>query len=155
MRHIETNKTYLRRTAGIFATLLCLLLIPMVSLAAGFDPSYKNDEARFVTDLAFYAGAFSTAVTASVNPTATMAVLSILGAIENAAIYSPDSVFFTTIADFLNGVPIIREVGKLQIANPYAAVFLTLVAAAMIIIHSYKLLLVRERQKKMLGSDFT
>lgn len=137
MRHIETNKTYLRRTAGILATLLCLMLIPMVSLAAGFDQSYKADDARFVTDLAFYAGAFSTAVTASVNPTATMAVLSILGAIENAAIYSPDSVFFTTIADFLNGVPIIREVGKLQIANPYAAVFLTLVAAAMIIIHSF------------------
>ena len=137
MRHMETNRTYLRRTTGVFATLLCLLLIPMVSLAAGFDPSYKADDARFVTDLAFYAGAFSTAVTASVNPTATMAVLSILGAIENAAIYSPDSVFFTTIADFLNGVPIVREVGKLQIANPYAAVFLTLVAAAMIIIHSF------------------
>jgi len=109
----------------------------MVSLAAGYDPSYKADNARFVTDLAFYAGAFSTAVTASVNPTATMAVLSILGAIENAAIYSPDSVFFNTIADFLNGVPIIREAGRLQIANPYAAVFLTLVAAAMIIIHSF------------------
>lgn len=134
---METNKTYLRRTIGVFVILLCLLLIPMVSLAAGFDPSYKADDARFVTDLAFYAGAFSTAVTASVNPTATMAVLSILGAIENAAIYSPDSVFFTTIADFLNGVPIVREVGKLQIANPYAAVFLTLVAAAMIIIHSF------------------
>ena len=137
MRHMETNKTYLRRTIGVFATLLCLLLIPTVSLAAGLDPSYKADDAHFVTDLAFYAGAFSTAVTASVNPTATMAVLSILGAIENAAIYSPDSVFFTTIADFLNGVPIIREVGNLQIANPYAAVFLTLVAAAMIIIHSF------------------
>ena len=124
MRHMETNRTYLRRTTGVFATLLCLLLIPTVSLAAGLDPSYKADNAHFVTDLAFYAGAFSTAVTASVNPTATMAALSILGAIENAAIYSPDSVFFTTIADFLNGVPIIREVGKLQIANPYAAVFL-------------------------------
>lgn len=137
MRHMETNRTYLRRATGVFVTLLCLLLIPTVSLAAGFDPAYKADDAHFVTDLAFYAGAFSTAVTASVNPTATMAVLSILGAIENAAIYSPDSVFFTTIADFLNGVPIIREVGKLQIANPYAAVFLTLVAAAMIIIHSF------------------
>ena len=34
-------------------------------------------------------------------------------------------------------MPIVREVGKLQIANPYAAVFLTLVAAAMIIIHSF------------------
>lgn len=134
---METNRTYLRRATGVFVTLLCLLLIPTVSLAAGLDPSYKADDAHFVTDLAFYAGAFSTAVTASVNPTATMAVLSILGAIENAAIYSPDSVFFTTIADFLNGVPIIREVGKLQIANPYAAVFLTLVAAAMIIIHSF------------------
>ena len=137
MRHMETNKTNLRRTICAIATILCFLLIPMVSLAAGLDPSYKADDAHFVTDLAFYAGAFSTAVTASVNPTATMAVLSILGAIENAAIYSPDSVFFTTIADFLNGVPIIREVGNLQIANPYAAVFLTLVAAAMIIIHSF------------------
>lgn len=137
MRHIDTNNTRLKRSVGALAALMCLMLIPMVSLAAGFDGSYKAETARYASDLAIYAGAFSTAVTASVNPTATMAVLAILGSIENAAVYSPDSVFFITIADFLNGIPIIREVGKLQIANPYAAVVLTLVAAAMIIVHSF------------------
>ena len=138
MRQLDTNKTMLKRSAGALAALLCLLLIPTVSLAAGFGGTNQAAQTtRYATDLAIYAGAFSTAVTASVNPTATMAVLSILGSIENAAIYSPDSVFFNTIADFLNGVPIVREVGKLQIANPYAAVFLTIVAVAMIVIHSF------------------
>ena len=137
MRLELSEKKLIKGSVSALIALLCLALIPVISNAAGYGPSHEVTAAGFATDLAFYAGAFSTAATASVNPTATMAVLSILGAIENAAIYSPDSVFFTTIADFLNGVPIVREVGKLQIANPYAAVFLTLVAAAMIIIHSF------------------
>ena len=112
-------------------------MIPMISLASGFGMSNQADAASFATDLAFYAGAFSTAVTASINPSATMAVLAILGSIENAAIYQPDSAVLCSIADFLNGVPILREVGKLPIANPYAAVFLSLVAAALIVIHSF------------------
>ena len=107
----------------------------MVSLAAGPDITHEADTS-FASSLAFYAGAFSTAVTASVNPSATMAVLAIIGSFENAAVYSPDSVFLNNIADFMNGVPILREVGKLPIANPYAAVFLTLVAVALIVCHS-------------------
>ena len=137
MRLTLNNHAHLRRTAGAFACLMCLILIPMVSLAAGTWMSAEADASHFATDLAFYAGAFSTAVTASINPSATMAVLAILGAIENAAIYQPDSAVLCSIADFLNGVPILREVGKLPIANPYAAVFLTLIAAALIIIHSF------------------
>ena len=66
-----------------------------------------------------------------------MAVLAILGSIENAAVYSPDSAVLCNIADFLNGIPIIREVGKLPIANPWAAVFLTLIAVALIVVHSF------------------
>ena len=137
MRLTLNNHAHLRRAAGAFACLMCLILIPMVSLAAGTGMSAETDASHFATDLAFYAGAFSTAVTASINPSATMAVLAILGAIENAAIYQPDSAVLCSIADFLNGVPILREVGKLPIANPYAAVFLTLIAAALIIIHSF------------------
>ena len=137
MRLTLNNHAHLRRAAGSFACLMCLILIPMVSLAAGTGMSAEADASHFATDLAFYAGAFSTAVTASINPSATMAVLAILGAIENAAIYQPDSAVLCSIADFLNGVPILREVGKLPIANPYAAVFLTLIAAALIIIHSF------------------
>ena len=59
MRIIETDNARLKRTIGVFAALLCVFLIPMVSLAAGPDTSGGS---RFVTDLAFYAGAFSTAV---------------------------------------------------------------------------------------------
>lgn len=137
MHLVESNSKRLKRSVSALIALMCLMSIPMVSLAVGFGPYREVTATSFATDLAFYAGAFSTAVTASVNPTATMAVLSILGAIENAAVYSPDSVFLNNIADTLNGVPIIREVGKLPIANPYAAVFLTLIAAALIIIHSF------------------
>ena len=137
MRLIDNNHAHLRRATGALVCLMCLIMIPTVSLASGFGISAEANTASFATDLAFYAGAFSTAVTASINPSATMAVLAILGAIENAAIYQPDSAVLCSIADFLNGVPILREVGKLPIANPYAAVFLTLVAAALIIVHSF------------------
>ena len=134
---LDLKKTYMKRATGMLVAIMCVALIPMVSLASGFTPLYEPEPVTFATDLAFYAGAFSTAVTASINPTATMAVLAILGAFENAAIYSPDSVTLCNIADFLNGIPIIREVGKLPIANPYAAVFLTLIAAALIVVHSF------------------
>ena len=134
---LKLNRSHMRRVVGVLAGLTCLLLISTISYAAGFGPSGAPDTAQFATDLAFYGGAFSTAVTASVNPSATMAVLAILGSIENAAVYSPDSAVLCNIADFLNGIPIIREVGKLPIANPWAAVFLTLVAVALIVVHSF------------------
>ena len=129
--YLDLNKTKKKTIIGVMTALMCVAMIPLISMADGGEP------ATLATDLAFYAGAFSTAVTASVNPTATMAVLSILGAIENAAVYSPDSAVLCDIANFLNGIPIIREVGKLPIANPYAAVFLTLIAAVLIVIHSF------------------
>ena len=87
--------------------------------------------------ISYYPGIFSTAVTASVNPTATMAALSILGALENAETYSPDSSLFNSLADTLNGIPVINAAAELPIANPYAAVFLTIVAAIMIVLHSF------------------
>ena len=135
--YLDLNKSRLRRSVGVLVALMCVMLIPMVSLAAGPGIAREAEPASFATSLAFYAGAFSTAVTASVNPSATMAVLAIIGSFENAAVYSPDSVFLNNVADFMNGVPILREVGKLPIANPYAAVFLTLVAVALIVCHSF------------------
>ncbi len=137
MRLTVSDKSRLKRASGLLVAMMCIVLIPTISLAAGYGPARAPDTASFATDLAFYGGAFSTAVTASVNPTATMAVLAILGSIENAAIYSPDSAFLCNVADFLNGIPILREIGKLPIANPWAAVFLTLIAAALIVIHSF------------------
>ena len=137
MRLTVSDKSRLKKASGLLVAMMCIVLIPTISLAAGYGPARAPDTASFATDLAFYGGALSTAVTASVNPTATMAVLALLGSIENAAIYSPDSVFLCNVADFLNGIPILREIGKLPIANPWAAVFLTLIAAALIVIHSF------------------
>lgn len=135
--YLDSNKKRLKRSVSALVALMCVMLIPMVSLAAGPGIAFEAEPASFATNLAFYAGAFSTAVTASVNPSATMAVLAIIGSFENAAVYSPDSVFLNNVADFMNGVPILREVGKLPIANPYAAVFLSLVAVALIVCHSF------------------
>lgn len=134
---LDKNRPNFKNATGILTTVLCVVLIPMVSLAAGFRPLYEPDTVSFAPDFAFYAGAFSTAVTASINPSATMAALAILGAFENAAIYSPDSVAINNFADFLNSIPIVREAGKLPFANPYAAVFLTLIAVALIVVHSF------------------
>ncbi len=131
---IDISKARSRLAVIMLVALMCVALMPVVCMASGSKS--KSDTTDYTYALATYAGVFSTSVVTSVNPTATLAVLSILGAIENAAIYSPDSAFFNNIADFLNGVPIIREAGKLPISNPYAAVFLSIVAAIFIVIHS-------------------
>lgn len=132
---IDTNKVRSRLAVITLVALMCVALMPAVCLASG-SSSKGADTTDYTYALAAYAGVFSTSVITSVNPTATLAVLAILGSIENAAVYSPDSAFFNTIADFLNGVPIIREAGKLPISNPYAAVFLSIIAAIFIVIHS-------------------
>lgn len=130
--HENRNNIRSKIATALLIAMMCVALMPVVCRASGKD----SDTTGYTYVLATYAGVFSTSVVTSVNPTATLAVLSILGAIENAAVYSPDSAFFNTIADFLNGVPIIREAGKLPISNPYAAVFLSLIAAIFIVIHS-------------------
>ncbi len=70
--YLDLNKTKKKTIIGVMTALMCVAMIPLISMADGGEP------ATLATDLAFYAGAFSTAVTASVNPTATIAVLSIL-----------------------------------------------------------------------------
>ena len=122
--------------AGVLIAVLCLYLIPLISLAAGFGCDTQLPSVDQSTwQLTYYAGVFSTAVTCSVNPSATMAILAVFGTIENAATYTDNAVLIK-IASFLNGIPIIREMGKTPVANPYAAALLIVIAIAWIIIHS-------------------
>lgn len=134
MYQLDLGRSKLKRTTMIAIIFMCLLTIPMVSLAAGFGSNGEVDTARFGRSLSHYSGAFSTAVTVSVNPFATLAVLSIFGSIENAAVYS-DSAFLNGIADFLNGIPIVREMGSMPVANPYAAVILSVVAIGLYVVN--------------------
>jgi hypothetical protein len=64
-----------------------------------------------------------------------MAILAVFGTIENAATYTDNAVLLK-IADFLNGIPVIREMGKTPVANPYAAALLIVIAFAWIVVHS-------------------
>lgn len=131
-RSMRINKIF----AGVLIALLCLYLIPTISLAAGVGRDAQIPSTDYYTwQLTYYAGVFSTAVTCSVNPSATMAILAVFGAIENAATYTDNAVLIR-IANFLNGIPVIREMGKTPVANPYAAALLITIAIAWIIIHS-------------------
>lgn len=131
-RSVRINKIL----ASVIIALLCLYIIPMISLAAGFSHAAQPQPTDYYTwQLTYYAGVFSTAVTCSVNPSATMAILAVFGSIENAAAYTDNPVMLK-VADFLNGIPVIREMGKTPVANPYAAALLIVIAIAWIVVHS-------------------
>jgi len=113
---------------SILIAALTVAVLPSLCLA---------DDGSLPQALGLYAGIFSTVVTASVNPTATMAAISILGALENAATYQPGNEFFAGIADFLLKVPVVKEAAGLPVANPTAATVISVVAVIMYILHSF------------------
>ena len=129
-RSVRINKIL----AGVAIAILCLYIVPMISLAAENGTGVQPPN-YYTWQLTYYAGVFSTAVTCSVNPSATMAILAVFGTIENAATYTDNAVMLK-IADFLNGIPVIREMGKTPVANPYAAALLIVIAFAWIVVHS-------------------
>ena len=128
MLRLESRSVQIKKyLAGVLIAVLCLYLIPLISLAAGFGCDTQLPSVDQSTwQLTYYAGVFSTAVTCSVNPSATMAILAVFGTIENAATYTDNAVLLK-IADFLNGIPVIREMGKTPVANPYAAALLIVI----------------------------
>lgn len=130
-----------RKKVRIFITILAVMIsTSVVSCRVGLVHSASDAELAVNTtlgeNLETYAGIFSTAVTASVNPTATLAALSILGMVENASVYFPEADWLVQTGDFLRGIPLVRTVSELPIANPVAAILLTIVAIAMYVIHS-------------------
>lgn len=130
-----------KRQVYVFITILTV----MVSVSVAQSQSslvFSASEAETAVNttlgenLEMYAGIFSTAVTASVNPTATLAALSVLGMVENAEIYFPNVQWLVELADFLNQVPLVRTISDLPISNPVAAVILIVVALTMYVMHA-------------------
>lgn len=89
-------------------------------------------------NLETYAGIFSTTVTNSVNPTATLTILSVLGVMEKADQYTPNATWLLKCEDFLNDVPFVRTAKNLPIANPFALVLLTILTLVLYAIRSFK-----------------
>ena len=52
---LTDKKTHMKRVVGAFAAFMCLIMIPTVSMAAGFATTGQVDTVGFATDLAFYA----------------------------------------------------------------------------------------------------
>lgn len=130
-----------KRQVFLFITILAVMISAAVFQCPGGLVHSSSDAEMAVNttlgeNLETYAGIFSTAVTASVNPTATLAALSVLGMVENAEVYFPEAEWLIHAGEFLNGIPIVKTVSDLPIANPVAAVILTVVAIAMYVMHS-------------------
>ena len=130
-----------RKQILMFITILTVMITTAVLQFRGSIVHSASDAEIAVNttlgeNLETYAGVFSTTVTASVNPTATLAALSILGMVERAEVYFPKADWLIRAGEFLNGIPIVKTISDLPIANPTAAVILTIVAIAMYVIHS-------------------
>lgn len=87
-------------------------------------------------NLEAYAGIFSTTVTNAVNPTGTLTFLAVIGTIENYQTYFPQNDTMDTISSFLNDIPFLRTIGKLPIANPYAAVIFLILTIVLYVVRS-------------------
>ena len=81
---------------------------------------------------------YSVTITNAVNPTATLAVLSIIGAIENYDSYFDKSETMDNVAAFLLDLPFLRTAKRLPIANPYAAVIISLLTVGIYLMRSFK-----------------
>ena len=125
--------------------LLCISILIIMVTATVFSDMHlvhSSDDVEMqvnntlATNAEYYTGMFSTAVTQSVNPTATMAALSVIGTVENADIYFKGTEWLENTASFLDKVPFIRTAQTLPIANPTAAVILTIITVTLYILRS-------------------
>lgn len=127
-------------------TILLTILVVMVSVTA-FSGNVRMIHSAEDVNLAInttlsenlesYAGVFSVAVTSSVNPMATLAVLSVIGIVEKADVYNFEWQWLISASDFLNKVPFIRTVRELPISNPTACVLLTVIAVVLYVMRSF------------------
>ena len=121
----------------VLAFMISVMVIPSGRLVHSAETDLDMQvNTTLAESLDNYAGIFSVTVTASVNPSATLAVLAIVGTIENADVYAPDSEWMNKAEQTLRGIPIVEQAGDLPIANPTAAVILSIIAIVMIVLHS-------------------
>lgn len=89
-------------------------------------------------NLETYAGVYSVSISNAVNPTATLAVLSVLGTIENYDEYFGENPTLDKMSNFLSDIPFLRTADRLPIANPYAAGILVFLTVAIYVMRSFK-----------------
>ena len=96
----------------------------------------QNVNTTLMDSIEIYAGIFSTTVTSSVNPTATLAALAVIGVVEKSDVYAPNVAWLQSVAQFLDKIPFVRTIGDLPISNPVCAILLIVIALGMYLLHS-------------------
>lgn len=104
----------------------------------GIHKSAEDAEVTLLDNMELYAGIFTTSVQGSVNPTATLALLSVIGAFENMELFFPEWEWGVKVGNTFESMPILRQMKSTPVANPFAAVLLVLVAITMIVVHCFK-----------------
>lgn len=107
-----------------------------VRFAYSSDDIESNVNSTLSENMENYAGIFSTAVTASVNPTATLSILSFVGTIEKADEYFPNAKWLEKPQNVLLAIPFVRTAHTLPIANPVAGVIFAVIAVTLIVVKS-------------------
>lgn len=88
--------------------------------------------------LELYCGSFANAVPMAVNPTATMAVLSIVGMVERSDEIWPNASWLEGPRTFLEKIPLVRNAETLPCANPWMAILFTVLTIALYVVRSIK-----------------
>lgn len=136
---ITQNKRYWRFLAALLVFMVTAVCFSGGRQAFGADIAADTETQVNTTlgeNMEYYAGIFSTTVTTSVNPTATLAVLSVVGMVENSHVYFPNTKWLIKLDDMLENVPFVRTAETLPISNPTAAVILTVITIALYVMRS-------------------
>lgn len=149
MEKRERLHDFIRSCYGIDKVRLMVALTVLVvmatatfaSLDSGFASSYDSDiedqiNSTLLENVGSYAGIFSVTVTASVNPTGTLAIISLIGVIEKSDQYFPNAKWLEGPRHFLCATPIIRTAANLPISTPAVTVILTIVTIALYVVRS-------------------
>lgn len=126
--------------------IMLLAITFMVGLFIFSAPLEKSRSSTSIDDpdlysrnyLEIYCGSFANAVPMAVNPTATMAVLSIVGTIERSDEIWPGSDWLSKPRDFLGAIPLVRNAEQLPVANPWMAALFSVLAIALYVVRSIK-----------------
>ena len=121
--------------------LVVMATASFASFDAGFANSYDSDiedqiNSTLIENIGSYAGIFSVTVTASVNPTGTLAIISLIGVIEKSDQYFPNAKWLEGPQHFLCATPIIRTAANLPISTPAVTIILTIVTIALYVVRS-------------------
>lgn len=133
----KRNKNEMRIMLFIL-TFLVGIFIFSAPIQRSMSATSTDPDAYLRNYLEMYCGSFANAVPMAVNPTATMAVLSIVGMLERSDELWPSATWLDGTRTFLEKIPLVRNAEQLPCANPWMAILFTVLTIALYVVRSIK-----------------